>query len=151
MLKWMFPKAIIIGILVNIGAYMGVWFVFNIAMFLYNMLLSQLDFIDIDLVFRQFYESVFINWAMIWICCAIPLAGNYLSGRLSKGREWINGFFVYGGTLVVTYFLGWDVDPAQVKVVLALVTVFSALGSYFAYSKNKDEIRFEKARKKINV
>lgn len=151
MLKWMFPKAIVIGILVNIGAYMGVWFVFNIGMFLYNLLLSQLNFIDIDLVFRHFYESVFINWAMIWICCAIPLAGNYLSGRLSKHREWINGFFVYAGTLIVTYYLGWDVDPAQVKVVLLLVTLFSALGSYFAFTKNREELRYEKARNKINV
>lgn len=151
MLKWMFPKAIIIGILVNIGAYIGVWFVFNIGMILYNLILSQLRFIDIDLVFRHFYESVFINWAMIWICCAIPLAGNYLSGRLSKGREWLNGFIVYAGTMIVTYILGWDVDPAQIKVVILLVTIFSALGSYFAYHKNKEEVRYEMSRKKINV
>lgn len=151
MIKWMFPKAIIIGILVNVGAYMGVWFVFNMAMFCYNLILSRLDFIDINLVFRHFYESVFISWAMIGICCALPLAGNYLSGRLSKGREWINGFIVYFVSLVLTYYLGWDVSENQQKMVILLATLFAALGSYFAYNKNKEEFLAEKAKKRVNA
>ncbi len=151
MIKWIFPKAIMIGILINVGAYLGVWFVFNFAMFGYNVILNRLHIADIGLIFEYFYKSTFINWAMIAICCALPMGGNYLSGRLSKGREWVNGSIVLLISMVATYLLGWDVAESQRLMVIILATGFAFLGSYFAYCRNKEEWKAEGIRRKSNV
>lgn len=139
MLKWMVPKAILVGVLVNLGAYMGIWFVYNIALVVYNLILSNIKIIDIDLIFNRFYNSGPINWAMAVICCSVTLAGNYLSGRLAKGSEWLIGGLVFFVSLGGTYWLGWKTTLSEGLVVAGIAFVFALMGSYFAFQKNRQD------------
>jgi hypothetical protein len=144
MLKYIIPKAILMGFMIDFGGYIGVNILFDIAIIIFNGLIKLISFISMDTFVEALTGSLIINWSINLICCSIVLFGNYQSARMAKKAEWLNSMIAFAVSLLLSLVIGWD---SNLKTTLSLgfmAIIFASAGTYLAVIKNKLELLEEK-------
>lgn len=144
MLKYIIPKAILMGFMIDFGGYIGVNLIFNTAILIFNSLFKLISFIPMDTFVEALSGSLLINWSMNLICCSIVLFGNYQSARMAKNTEWINSMIAFSVSLAVSLIIGWDSDFKTTIALIFIAIIFASAGTYLAVLKNKLEFLEEK-------
>lgn len=145
MLKYFFPKAIMAGVLIDFGGYVGVVLLYSVAMFIFNSFLQSISFLPVESIFEMLAGSMLINWSMNIICCSIVLFGSFQSGRMARGSEWLNSSIAFGISLGLSLYMGWELSLRDTWILIGIATTFSLAGTYLAVIKN----RFEGAEEKV--
>jgi hypothetical protein len=144
MLKYIIPKAILMGFMIDFGGYIGVNLIFNIAIIIFNSMIKLISFIPTDTFVEAVSGSLLINISMNIICFSIVLFGNYQSARMAKNSEWLNSMIAFGVSLTISLVMGWNVNLITTLCIVLIATIFASAGTYLAVIKNKLELLEEK-------
>lgn len=134
------PKALLTGIFINFGSLLGVSLFYNMAVYLFQMFISNIKMIPTEPFYQLLEDSAIINWGMTIICCAITLFGAYLAARMARGSEWLNGMGALVISLAMSYAIGWDATAFETIAVVLIALFFGFLGCFIATNKNKREV-----------
>lgn len=134
------PKAILTGVFINFGSFIGVSLFYNVAVYLFELMMSKTPLFPIMNFYELLDRSFLINWGMTIICCAITVFGSYMAAKMARSSEWLNGILALLISVGFSYMLDWGVGIFETLIVIGLALLFGSIGCFIAVFRNRREI-----------